>query len=255
MQRNFDKDVKLFLIFDILGDIVRTGPILWHIERERLEDVKDHVFDLLVIVKILKKYFPENLDYEKISDYIICHDLAETITGDITKFEGVSDSEIKRVTEIAIDYLASEFDGVLELKRILNDYEEKIDLESKVVNMIDKLNSASTFIKYQSEHNVDMDNPNIIKSLRNHPFVVEKIAEGCDLADIFYQFHMKSINISDDECEKYGISRDCADTIVFAIRGFASKLYQMKLDKTLLNSKNHFPQKAMKYNRTFKDNS
>ena len=52
MQRNFDKDVKLFLIFDILGDIVRTGPILWHIERERLEDVKDHVFDLLVIVKI-----------------------------------------------------------------------------------------------------------------------------------------------------------------------------------------------------------
>lgn len=35
------------------------------------------------------------LDYDKINDYIICHDLPETITSDITKFEGVNDEEIK----------------------------------------------------------------------------------------------------------------------------------------------------------------
>ena len=37
MEYNFNKEVKLFMIFDILGDTVRTGPQLWKIERERLE--------------------------------------------------------------------------------------------------------------------------------------------------------------------------------------------------------------------------
>jgi len=31
MEPNFKNDVKLFMIFDILGDTVRTGPQLWHI--------------------------------------------------------------------------------------------------------------------------------------------------------------------------------------------------------------------------------
>ena len=35
------------------------------------------------------------LDFDKINDYILCHDLPEAITGDITKFEGVSEEERK----------------------------------------------------------------------------------------------------------------------------------------------------------------
>ena len=37
---------------------------------ERLEDIKNHILDLLLITRILKKYFPEGLDYDKIYDYI-----------------------------------------------------------------------------------------------------------------------------------------------------------------------------------------
>ena len=96
MAYNFKDEVKLFMIFDILGDTERSGPLQWKIERERLEDVKNHILDLLLITRILRKYFPSNLDYDKITDYIICHDLPEAITGDITKFEGVSNEEIKR---------------------------------------------------------------------------------------------------------------------------------------------------------------
>ena len=110
MDYNFNKEVKLFMVFDILGDTVRTGPQLWHVDRERIEDVKNHILDLLLIVRILKKHFPVNvnMDFNKMIDYIICHDLPEAITGDITKFEGVSDDEIKSVTGIAIEYLSSQ---------------------------------------------------------------------------------------------------------------------------------------------------
>lgn len=249
MDYSFAKVVKLFMVFDILGDTERTGPLLWLIERKRLEDVKNHILDLLLIARILKKYFPDNIDYNKINDYIMCHDLPEAITGDITKFEGVSGEEIRRVTNLAIDYLSNRFGNVLDLGTILNNYENRVDIESKIVNMIDKVHSSTTFIKYQSEKNIDMDDPRIIPELRNHPFVVKKIEEGKDLADIFFEFHLKSVNITDEECERYAISREIADKIVNAIRAFANEMYNQKLNGTLLDTKKDFPPDAMKYNR------
>lgn len=244
-----EKDVKLFMIFDILGDTVRTGPTLWKIERFRLEDVKNHILDLLLIARILKKHFPDFINFDKIVDYIIAHDLPEAITGDITKFEGISEDEIKRVTNLAIDYLAKNFSNIIDFKTILPNYENRIDLEAKIVHMIDKVHSSSTFIKYQSEKSVDMDAKGIIPSLRQHPFVVEKIAEGYDLADIFFEFHLKAVNITDEECQKYGISRKDADTIVSAIRNFAIEMHNQKVQGTLLDFKTNFPKDAMKYNR------
>ena len=40
MGYNFSKEVRLFMIFDMLGDTEKTGPLLWQIERKRLEDLK-----------------------------------------------------------------------------------------------------------------------------------------------------------------------------------------------------------------------
>lgn len=249
MKFDFTNDVKLFMIFDILGDTERTGPLLWHIDRKRLEDVKNHILDLLIIARILRKYFSPSLNFDKIIDYVLCHDLPEAITGDITKFEGVSDDEIKRVTNLAIDYLVDRFNGVLDLKTIIYNYETRADIEAKVVHMIDKVHSASTFIKYQTEQNINMNDPRIIPELRNHPFVVEKIAEGKDIADIFYEFHIRVVEITNEECILYGISRKDADSIVNAIRAFASELYNQKLNGSLLKVKDDFPKTAMEYNR------
>lgn len=249
MQYNFNNEVKLFMVFDILGDTVRTGPQLWQIDRERLEDVKNHILDLLLIARILKKYWKTDINFNKITDYIICHDLPEAITGDITKFEGISNEEIKRVTDIAIEYLSNKFGNILDFSSILNNYENRIDIEAKIVHMIDKVHSATTFIKYQSEKDIDMNDPRIIPQLRNHPFVVKKIAEGKDLADMFFEFHLNAVNITDDECQKYCIKREDADNIVDTIKEFAQELYNQKLNGTLLNTEKDFPKDAMIYRR------
>ena len=249
MKYNFEKEVKLFKIFDLLGDTERTGPILWKIERKRLEDVKNHILDLLLIMRILKKYLPQNLDFDKMVDYIICHDLPEAITGDITKFEGVSEEEITRVTNIAIQYLSTTFNDVLDFSTILNQYENKTDIESKVVHMIDKVHSSTTFIKYQSEKNVDMNNPEIISILRNHPFVVQKIAEGKDLADIFFEFHQQAVCFTEEEIKRYGISEEEANKIVAVIKAFSNEIYFQKQNGAWSNVENDFPIEAMKYNR------
>lgn len=249
---NLENEVKLFMVFDILGDTERTGPKLWHIDRFRLEDIKNHVFDLLLIERIIRKYLPVKLDEEKMFDYILCHDLPEAITGDITHFEGVSEEGRTRVTLEAIEYLHERFKNIFNFKEIILGFEEKCDLEAKVASLIDKVHSASTFVKYQSEQDIDMNNPEIIPELRNHPFVVKKINEGKDLADIFYEFHSLGIKITDEECEKYHISRDTADRIVDVIQTFLTEMYREKQDGTLFSEKDNFPKSAMKYNRAFK---
>lgn len=249
MENDYEKAVKLFMVFDILGDTERRGPKLWQVERTRIEDVKNHVLDLMLITRLLKKYFPKNINYNKLNDYILCHDLPEALTGDITKFEGISESKIKEVTNIAIDYLIEQFDGVIELEKILKNYESKVDLESKIVNMIDKVHAATTFIKYQCEKNIDMSNPKIIPELKNNKFVKEKIKEGKDLGDILYEFHIKSVNIDEEELKKYGITRQVANKITNAIKAFAEEVYNQKKKGTLLNESKKFPIKAMKYKR------
>ena len=247
MPINFEDEVKLFMVFDILGDTLRSGPLQWCVKRERLEDVKNHILDLILIYRIIKKYLPDNLDSEKVIDYIICHDLPEAITGDITKFQGVSQEEIDRVTQSAIDYLVARFNGVMDLRSILSRFEDKADIEAKVVTLIDKVHSATTFLKYQTESEIDVDDPGIISELA--PYVNMAKDQGIDVGDIFYNYHSKSLKITDEECIKYGISFQERDAIVNAVRGFIGEFYKQKLDKTLLDVSSTFPEDAIIYKR------
>lgn len=248
MENNFKGEVQLYMIFDRLNDVIRRGPLLWKVKRERLAEIKDHSFDLIIILKLIEKYWPLNINCNKIIDYMIFHDLPEAITGDITKFEGISEEEIKRVTDIAEDWLKKLFNDVVNIEEIFDNYKNKVDIESKIAHMIDKVHSAIEFIKYQSENNIDIDNPEIPHILRNHPFVVKKAYEGKDVADIFYDFHIKAADISEEECQKYGITLEDAEKIVSSIREFMLEIYNQKLNGTIFDIIKAFPKDAMIYN-------
>ena len=249
MAINLKDEVKLFMVFDILGDIERSGPKQWCVDRKRLEDVKDHILDLILIFRVIEKYLPDYLDKDKILDYIICHDLPEAITGDITKFQGVPQEEIDRVTKIAIDYLVEKFNKVMDIRTILGNYEGRVDIESKVVSLMDKVHSATTFLKYESEKHIDIDNEGIIPTLSEY---VEMAREkNIDIGDIFYQYHGTRLTFSDEECEKYNVPREDANTIVEVIQTFLDEFYQQKLDGTLLDVSNHFPKEATIYKQRY----
>lgn len=248
-----DAEVKLYMIFDILGDTERTGPLLWYIDRKRLEDIKNHTFDLLLIARIIRKKLPKYVNYDKLYDYIICHDLPEAITGDITKFEGVPDEEIKKVTSVATDYLQEIFGDILDIKSLVTDFENKLTLEAKIASLIDKAHSALTFVKYSAETNIDIDNPKVSEDLRNHPFIIQKRKENKDLGDMFYEFHRLSIKMSPEEVSRYNISLEDANLIVDTILNFLDSMHDAKLKGKLLVDKTKFPKDATIYNRELMD--
>lgn len=248
-MQSLKNEVKLFMVFDILGDIVRSGMLLWHVDRNRLEDVKNHVLDLLLIARLLEKYLPENLNFELIRDYILFHDLPEAITGDITKFEGVSSKEREKVTKIAIDCLDDEFHEVINFKQLIFEYENRETIEAKVVHMIDKIQSAIPFMKYQSEGRLNIDDPRIDSNLRKHPFIVEQVKKGADLADIFYLWHSQELSFSKEECYKYEITDEQATQIIDTLKSFIDNLYELKQANKIKIDPKTFPSKAMIYRR------
>lgn len=247
MGYNFTNNVKLFMVFDILEDTIRSGPLLWGIKRERLEDVKNHILDLILMYRILEQYLPKNLDGMKMIDYMIIHDLPEAITGDITKFEGISEEERKRVNDIAIYYLISRFDSIINFSELSTSYERKDDLEAKIVSLLDAVSSAITFLKYECEGKIDIKSPNIIPELK--PYVELAHETHKDIGTIFYEYHRKRIKFSDEECKKYNITREEADYITEIITSFLDEFYNQKANGSLINIKSTFPKSATIYKR------
>ena len=240
-----DKEVKLYKLIDILGDIKRSGPIQWKIDRFRTSDIKDHIFDLILITKLLKPYLPAYIDTEKMIDYAIVHDLTEVITGDITTFEGITKEEKKRVEKIAREYLIEKYQSILNINTLLEDFENSKDLEAKTLHMIDKVHSSIEFLKYDNEKKVDMDNPEIIECLRENPRIVKLKKQGLSLGELFYVWHLSSVNFTEEEIIKYNISKEDADTITYVIKKFMKAIFEQS--KKIYKIEEEFPVEATIY--------
>lgn len=248
-----EKEARYFLTYDMLGDLKRSGPVQWKVNRFRTEDVKDHTLDLIVMIKLLIPHLPSFINMSKMIDYALFHDNEEIITGDMTGFEGVSKEEKERVNGIAMRYLINEYNDIMNIKDSLENYEDKVDIEAKIVSMLDKLCSCIPFLKYDFEDKVDMDNPDIIDSLRNNSGVVKLKEQGLSLGEIFYVWHMRKVIFSDEELVKYNISRDIADSIVNTIKLFMESI--VSESKQLNKIVDCFPQEAMVYRRINEKNT
>lgn len=247
MTYNFKDTVRTFMVFDILGDTLRSGPVIWAVNRSRIEDVKNHVLDLILMYRLLERYLPSDLNGLRIIDYMLIHDLPEAITGDITKFEGVTEEEKTKVNNMAIDFLIRTYNDVLDFKDLFFSYEEGRDIEAKIVSMLDAVSSSTTFLKYQCEGRIDLNSDKIIPTLK--PYVDLARKENCDVGDIFYNYHRKRIAFTDEEIARYRISKDEADYITEVIKSFLDEFYSQKLDGSLIKANAKFPTSATIYKR------
>lgn len=240
-----DKEAKLYVLFDMLGDLIRSGPLQWKVDRFRTEDLKDHVFDLILMVKLIRPHLPSYIDTEKMTDYAIVHDLAEIITGDITGFEGIPASEKERVTRLATNYLIDVYGDLMHVGELLTAYEEKADIEAKVLKFLDSISSSNTFTKYDNEHKIDMDNPAVIQCLRENPGVLELRKECSTLKEVFYVWHSRKIKFTEEEIKKYNISKEDADRIVLKAKALMASIYEeyAHVDEIIAD----FPKEAMIY--------
>lgn len=107
----------------------------------RKENDIEHSYSLAMIAWYINATYELNLDIKKVLQYALIHDLVEVYAGDVWFYE--NDQQIlnnkKENEEIAAEKIASEYSEFSDLHKIIKDYEERKDFESRFIYALDKV--------------------------------------------------------------------------------------------------------------------
>lgn len=131
------------IIFDIilhLKTIPRSG---WQkkLGIKRPESVADHAFGVTAIAMILSD--SKGLDSAKVLKMAILHDLAESITGDLTPDDGPKSKKIK-LENLAMKKILSSLEPKIQRQyhSVWIEYQKNETSEAKLLHQVDKLEMA-----------------------------------------------------------------------------------------------------------------
>ena len=104
-----------------------------------------HIFKLSFLVMLIKPYLKQDVDYTKMLELALVHDIAEGKTGDYTAANQIAHPELKQEKQykeaLAIKELKKSLPSPLnhKIEALYEEYEKKETLESKIISMLDKL--------------------------------------------------------------------------------------------------------------------
>ncbi len=118
-----------------------------------------HIFKLSFLVMMVAPYLKQHVNYTKMLEMALVHDIAEGKTGDYTLANQMANPNLKiekkKREEIAIKELKSMLPPPLNKKihSLYQEYEKKETIEAKIVSMLDKLEANLQANQY---HNGDI---------------------------------------------------------------------------------------------------
>ena len=104
-----------------------------------------HIFKLSFLVMLIQPYLKQDVDYTKMLELALIHDIAEGKTGDYTVANQIAHPELKKEKQLREAQAIKELKKMLpsplnqKLDTLFEEYENKETLESKIVSMLDKL--------------------------------------------------------------------------------------------------------------------
>ena len=118
----------------------RTDRVVKIPQTDRFENVAEHSYALAMTAWYLAQRIAPHLDKEKIFKYALVGDLVEVYASDTNAFGSQEEISTKAEREqAAFNRLKAEWQDFPEMIRTIEDYESKIDDESKFVYAVDKI--------------------------------------------------------------------------------------------------------------------
>lgn len=118
-----------------------------------------HIFKLSFLVMLISPYLKQDIDYTKMLELALVHDIAEGKTGDYTVANQIANPELKKEKHLREEKAIKELKSMLpsplnkKIYDLFNEYEKKETLEAKIVSMLDKLEANLQANQY---HNGDV---------------------------------------------------------------------------------------------------
>lgn len=136
-----------------LKETVRAGWALRGVERP--ESVADHSFRVALLALVLAPGADPPLDRERCLAMALVHDLAESLVGDITPYDGVSADEKCRREREAMHRLSALL-GDDETLRLWEEYQAAATPEARFVKDLDKLETVLQAAEYEEARGAEL---------------------------------------------------------------------------------------------------
>ncbi|KAL8996519.1 MAG: hypothetical protein Q9169_003986 [Polycauliona sp. 2 TL-2023] len=130
------------------------------------ESISDHMYRMSILTLLCPSPLRKKLDIPRCTLLALCHDMAESLVGDITPVDGVTKAEKRRREGATMDYLTRQLLGVgtgcedagTLIREAWEEYEDSVTLEAKFVHDIDKLELVIQMMEYErrGEGKVDL---------------------------------------------------------------------------------------------------
>ncbi|CAI5715909.1 unnamed protein product [Peronospora effusa] len=123
------------------------------------ESVADHMYRMGMCCMLLDDT-NETVNRSKCMKMAIVHDLAESLVGDITPYDGVTEEDKHRMEKEAMDEICNtlgDTPSATEIRALWNEYEAGSTEEAKIVKDLDKFEMILQADDYEKAQNIPLD--------------------------------------------------------------------------------------------------
>ena len=203
--------VDFYVLCCRLKNLIRKGWVYWHVNKERLESVAEHIFGTQSLAIAMHSEYNYDVDIYKVIYMLAVHEMEEIFIGDYTQFE-IARAEKLKMGHEAIEKILSPLADKDFIKSIILEFDERSTPEAKFAYYCDKLECDLQCKLYDEEKCVD-----VLDEKNDHNFHVidaEKMRqEGHSWSDIWMTMGRNKYNYDDNflEVSNYASNNNIID--------------------------------------------
>jgi len=179
--------LKFYVLATTLKNKVRSGLLLWKVDKDRLESVAEHIYGTCILAIGIDSEYDLDIDLNKVLKMLVLHELEEVIIGDLTPFDEVTKEEKLNSGKEAVSKILKDLVKKEEYEILLDEFNSHITNESIFAYMCDKMECDIQMKLYEDLGCNDL-NKQDLKPLKNKK-IQELIDNGSNtIADIFIEY-------------------------------------------------------------------
>ena len=178
--------VGFYVLCNKLKDVIRTGWLDWHVDRNRIESVAEHIYGVQMLAIAIQSEYNYEIDLKKVIMMIAVHELEEIEIGDLTHFQ-ISKEEKNVIGHKAVDKVLENLSSKEDIKSLVMEFDERKTKEALFAHYCDKLECDIQSKLYDEENCVDINNQDDNKSA-SHPKVKQLLEKGFSFSEMWMKY-------------------------------------------------------------------
>lgn len=195
--------VKFYVLCNKLKSVIRTGWKEWHVEKDRLESVAEHIYGVQMLALAMKDQYEYDVDIMKVIMMLSVHELEEIYIGDLTMFE-ISKAEKRKIGEQAVSKMLEDFMDPIKVEELIYEFEERKTNEALFAHLCDKLECDIQSKLYDEAGCMSYTDGKLDKKhtddnvSSNNKLVQKLLGEGDTWSEMWLKFGQQTYNYDED---------------------------------------------------------